>query len=87
MSVRIVDPVVVIPYMLSKKASVKLKFSSEKINGKEPNIAIESHERAVNINACGRSMFLLWSKLDKKNNTPKIIVIIDADTKPESISL
>ena len=86
-SVIIVDPVVVIPDILSKKASVKFKLSSEKINGKEPKIAIDNHVSAVKINAWGRSIFLLWSKLDKKNNTPKIIVIIDADTNPESNSL
>ena len=43
----IVDPVVVIPDMLSKNASVKLKSVLEKIKGKEPNIAILNHESAV----------------------------------------
>ena len=47
----IVDPVVVIPDILSKKASVRFKLSSEKINGKEPKIAIDNYVSAVKINA------------------------------------
>ena len=86
-SVIIVEPVVVIPDILSKKASVKFKFNFEKINGNDPKIAIDSHDRAVKIKAWGRSIFLSWSKLDKKNKTPNTIVIMDADTNPESNSL
>tara|TARA_Y100001970_G_scaffold146794_1_gene180289 strand:+ start:1430 stop:1543 length:114 start_codon:yes stop_codon:yes gene_type:complete len=37
--------------MLSKNASVKFKLRSEKMNGKDPKIAIDIHERAVKINA------------------------------------
>ena len=44
----IVDPVVVIPDMLSKKESVKLSSKLENMNGKEPKIAILTHESAVN---------------------------------------
>jgi len=47
----IVDPVVVIPDMLSKKASVALKFISENINGSEPKIAILNQDNAVKRNA------------------------------------
>ena len=65
-SVIIVEPVVVIPDMLSKKASVNFKFSSEKINGKEPKIAILNQDKAVRRNACCSVSFLSWSKLDKK---------------------
>ena len=47
----IVDPVVVIPDMLSKKASVALKLMSENINGSEPKIAILNQDNAVKIKA------------------------------------
>ena len=43
----IVDPVVVIPDILSKKAFVTENSILENINGKEPNIAILNHANAV----------------------------------------
>ena len=43
----IVDPVVVIPDMLSKKASVTLNSISENMKGREPNIAILNQDKAV----------------------------------------
>ena len=43
----IVEPVVVIPDILSKKASVTDSLSSEKMNGIDPKIAILIHESAV----------------------------------------
>ncbi|GIS66886.1 MAG: hypothetical protein CM1200mP5_6700 [Candidatus Pelagibacterales bacterium] len=43
----IVDPVVVIPDMLSKKASTKDKSRLESKNGKHPKIAIPSHDKVV----------------------------------------
>tara|TARA_B100000767_G_scaffold153704_1_gene144522 strand:+ start:694 stop:891 length:198 start_codon:yes stop_codon:yes gene_type:complete len=48
----IVDPVVVIPDILSKIESVIDNSRLEKIKGKEPKIAILNHESAVNKNAC-----------------------------------
>ena len=48
----IVAPVVVIPDILSKKASVKDRFKSENINGIDPNIATPIHDNAVRRNAC-----------------------------------
>ena len=48
----IVEPVVVIPDILSKKALVTVKFKSEKMNGKEPKIATLNHESAVRRKAC-----------------------------------
>ena len=48
----IVDPVVVIPDILSKKALVKEKFKSENIKGIEPNTAILSQDNAVSRKAC-----------------------------------
>ena len=76
-----------IPDILSKKASVRDKFISEKINGNDPNIAILNHERDVSKKACCKFIFLSWSKFDRKNNVPKIIVTIEALRKDESISL
>ena len=81
-----VDPVVVIPDILSKNESVKLISKLEKKNGSEPNEAIEIQESAVRRNAWGRLRFLLWSILDKKNNIPKIIDISDALIKEASCS-
>ena len=83
----IVEPVVVIPDILSKKAFVKEKLRLEKTKGKEPKIAILIQDRAVNKNACCKFNFLSWSKFERKNNVPKIIVTIDAPKKDESISL
>ena len=77
----IVDPVVVIPDILSKKALVKEKFKSEKMKGKEPNIAILNHDKAVSRNACCSVNFLSWSRLDKKNKVPNTIVTIEAPKK------
>tara|TARA_B100000965_G_C19098295_1_gene543689 strand:- start:16 stop:285 length:270 start_codon:yes stop_codon:yes gene_type:complete len=82
----IVEPVVVIPDILSKKAFMNEKFKSEKINGKDPKIAILNQESAVRRKACCRVNFLSWSRLDKKNNVPKIIVTIEAPKKDESNS-
>ena len=80
----IVDPVVVIPDMLSKKASVIESSILENINGKDPKIAIVSHDKAVNKNACCKFNLLSWSKFDKKNNVPNMIVTIDDPKKDES---
>ena len=81
-----VDPVVVIPDILSKKAFMNEKFKSEKIKGNDPKIAILNHESAVRRKACCKVNFLSWSRLDKKNNVPKIIVTIEAPKKDESNS-
>jgi hypothetical protein len=82
----IVDPVVVIPDMLSKNALVKENSTLEKINGSDPKIAILNHDKDVNKKACCRFNFLSWSKLERKNNVPNIIVTIEAPKKDESIS-
>ena len=44
-------------------------------------------DKEVNKKACWRFNFLLWSKFERKNNVPKIIVTIEAPKKEESISL
>jgi hypothetical protein len=82
----IVEPVVVIPDMLSKKESVIDNSRLEKINGREPNIAIVNQESAVNKKACCKFNFLSWFRLDKKNNTPNIIEIMAAPINEESNS-
>ena len=63
------------------------KLTSENIRGSEPKIAILNQDNAVNKKACCKLNFLSWSRLDKKNRVPKIIVIIEAPKKEESISL
>jgi hypothetical protein len=72
--------------MLSKKASVIDSSIVENMNGRDPKIAILNHERAVNKKACCKFNLLSWSKLDKKNKVPKIMVTIDAPKNEESIS-
>ena len=54
----IVEPVVVIPDILSKNASVKENSIVEKIKGKDPKIAILNHDSAVNKKACCKFNFL-----------------------------
>ena len=54
----IVEPVVVIPDILSKKALVIEKLMFENINGKEPKIAILNHESDVTKKACCKFSFL-----------------------------
>ena len=83
----IVEPVVVIPDILSKNAFVNEKFTLERMKGRDPKIAILNQESAVKRNACCKFNFLSWSKFDKKNKVPKIIVIIDAPKKEVSTSL
>ena len=54
----IVEPVVVIPDILSKNASVTESSIVENINGKDPKIAMLSHESAVSKKACCKFNFL-----------------------------
>tara|TARA_A200000113_G_scaffold134632_1_gene121088 strand:+ start:141 stop:329 length:189 start_codon:yes stop_codon:yes gene_type:complete len=53
----IVEPVVVIPDMLSKKALVKENSTLEKMNGSDPKIAILSQDKEVNKKACCKFNF------------------------------
>ena len=82
----IVEPVVVIPDILSKKAFVNENSILENTNGRDPKIAILNQDNAVNKKACCKFNFLSWSKFDKKNKVPKIMVTIDEPKKDESIS-
>ena len=54
----IVEPVVVMPDILSKNALVNEKLTSENIRGSEPKIAILSQDNAVNKKACCKLNFL-----------------------------
>ena len=82
----IVEPVVVIPDMLSKNESVTENSIEEKIKGSDPNIAILNQDNAVKRKACCRFNFLSWSRFDKKNKVPNIIVAIEAPINDESNS-
>ena len=85
-----VEPVVVIPDILSKKASVIFKFKLENTKGRDPKIAILNHESAVNRKAWGKFNFLSWSMFDKKNNIPKTkmnIHNIKTDTKYDMLKV
>ena len=81
----IVEPVVVIPDILSKKAFVKENSILEKIKGREPKSAILNHDKEVNKKACCKLNFLSWSKLAKKNKVTKIIDTIDTQKNEKSI--
>ena len=48
----VVEPVVVMPDILSKKASLNDKESGDKINGIDPNNAIMNHANDVNRKVC-----------------------------------
>ena len=53
-----VDPVVVIPDMLSKKALVTDNSISRKNKGRDPKMAILNQDKAVNKKACCKFNFL-----------------------------
>ena len=53
----IVEPVVVIPDILSKKALVKENSMEEKMKGSDPKIAILSQDKEVNKKACCKFNF------------------------------
>jgi len=76
-----VEPVVVIPDMLSKKASTSVKLSLENINGKQPKIAILNQDKVVRRKACCRLSFLFSSRLVKTRSIPIKIVIPADDIK------
>ena len=77
----IVDPVVVIPDMLSKKASTNDNLSPDNKKGRDPKIAIAIHENVVNKKACCKLSFLFSSKLVSTKSIPIKIVTVDEDKK------
>ena len=76
----IVDPVVVIPDILSKKESTNDKLRLDNKNGIHPKIAILNHDKVVRRKACCKFSFLFSSRLVRTSNIPMKIVI-DADDK------
>ena len=55
-----VEPVVVMPLIDSKKASVKSKLDEEKINGKDENKAIIVQDNTVKMKACLKLILFFW---------------------------
>jgi len=76
----IVDPVVVIPDMLSKKESINDKLRSDSKNGIHPKMAILNHDRVVNRKACCKFSFLFSSRFVRTKSIP-INAVTDADDK------
>jgi len=76
-----VDPVVVIPDMLSKKESTKDKLRSDKNNGKLPNKAMLTQDKVVSKKACCKLSFLSSCKLVSTRSIPINTVIADDDKK------
>ena len=76
-----VDPVVVIPDILSKKDSLKDKFKSESKKGKLPNNAILNHAKVENKKACWRLSCFSFFRLVRIVRIPIKIVIIEDDKK------
>ena len=72
---------------IAKSLVVKENSTVENTKGRDPKIAILNHDKEVNKKACCKLNFLSWSKFDKKNKVPKIIVTIEAPKKDASNSL
>jgi len=79
-SVIIVDPVVVIPDILSKKESIKDKLRLDNKRGIHPKIAMLNHDKVVKRKACCKLSFLFSSKFVSTRSIP-INAVIDADGK------
>ena len=77
----IVAPVVVIPDILSKKASLKLKSCSDSKKGKLPKTATITHANEENKKVCLKFNLNSFSKFAKINKTPIKIVINEAEIK------
>ena len=77
----IVDPVVVIPDIDSKKASVKDNSKSEKIKGSAPKKAINTQLNVVIRNACFKEILKLSDLFAKIKIIPKKRLINDAKVK------
>lgn len=80
-SIIIVEPVVVIPDIASKKASVKLKFSWENANGSEANAVKTTQLKVVSIKACLTVRDAPPALLVNDNETPIKSVTPDATAK------
>ena len=76
----IVDPVVVIPDMLSKKESTNDKLRLDSKNGILPKKAMLNHDKVVRRKACCKFSFLFSSKFVRTKSIP-INVVTEADDK------
>ena len=77
----IVDPVVVIPDMLSKKESTNDKLRLDSKNGILPKKAMLNHDKVVRRKACCKFSFLLSSKLARTRSIPINTVTVADDRK------
>jgi hypothetical protein len=77
----IVAPVVVIPDILSKKASLIVNSFVDNKKGKLPKIATINHARVENKNVCLKFNLNSFSKLAKTNNIPIKIVTNEDEIK------
>ena len=80
-STMIVDPVVVIPDILSKKESTNDKSRLENKKGIDPKIAILNQDKVVNRNACCKFNFLFSSRFVSTRRTPIKVVSAAEDKK------
>ena len=78
----IVAPVVVIPDILSKNASLKVNSLDESKKGKLPKMATINHARVENKNVCLKFSLNSFSKLAKTNNIP-IKIVTKEDEMPD----
>jgi len=76
-----VEPVVVMPDILSKKASLKVKFRDDKIKGRLPKIAIDNHAKVENKNVCCKFKLNFSSRLVNIKSIPIKIVTNEEDKK------
>jgi hypothetical protein len=76
-----VDPVVVIPDMLSKKASTNDKSRLENKKGKQPKIAILNQDKVVRRKACCKFSFLFSSRFVSIRSIPTKAVTDAEDRK------
>ena len=73
-----VAPVVVIPLIDSKKASVKSKEDEEKIKGKDEKKAIIIHDNTVKTKACLKLIIFFWLLNEEyKTNPMKKVKILE----------
>ena len=78
----IVDPVVVIPDILSKKESTNDKLRLDSKNGILPKKAMLNHDKVVRRKACCKFSFLFSSKFVRTKSIP-INAVTDADARNE----
>ena len=77
----VVEPVVVIPDILSKKASLNDKDIGDNINGIDPNNAIMNHAIDVNKKVCCKFNLYSFSIFESDSKAPKKIVIKEEEIK------